>query len=168
MGVVRGVKKQTLAFLPGFRIVSYMALSRIVLDTCVIESALRSRQGASFQLLGRINKGQFLFGISTTLFLEYESRVRYCKAEGIIAISHRSLNETLAALAHFGDEVPIYYRVRPNLKDANDDMVFECSVNYGADFLVTHNTRDFLNAELKGYSFQIVTPQQFLNEVLER
>jgi putative PIN family toxin of toxin-antitoxin system len=145
-----------------------MALSKVVLDTCVIESALRSKQGASFQILARINGGQFHFGISTTLFLEYESRARYCKAEGIITISHRSLNATLAALAHYGDEVPIYYRVRPNLKNVNDDMVFECSVNYGADYLVTHNTKDFLQAELKGYPFQIITPQQFLTEVLER
>ena len=145
-----------------------MALSKVVLDTCVIESALRSQQGASFQILARINGSRFHLGISTTLFLEYESRVRYCKAEGLITISHRSLNAVLAALAHYGDEVPIYYRLRPNLKDANDDMVFECSVNYGADYLVTHNTRDFLNAELKGYSFQVVTPQQFLIEVLER
>lgn len=145
-----------------------MALPKVVLDTCVVESALRSKRGASFQILARINGGGFQFGVSTSLLLEYESRVRYCKAEGIITISHRSLNATLAALAHYGDEVPIYYRMRPNLKDANDDMVFECSVNYGTDYLVTHNTKDFLQAELKGYSFQVVTPQQFLTEVLER
>jgi len=145
-----------------------MALPKIILDTCVLESALRSKQGASFQILSRINTGPFRFGISTSLFLEYESRMRYCQAEGIITLSLQAVNATLAALAYYGDEVPIYYRMRPNLKDKNDDMVFECSVNYGADYLVTHNVRDFEAAELKGDAFHLIKPSQFLNEVLER
>ena len=129
---------------------------------------MRSRQGASFQILQRIDTGFFRFGVSTALFLEYEYRLRFCQAEKIIAISDRALNAIFAALAHYGDEVSIYYKVRPNLKDENDDMIFECSVNYSADYLVTHNVRDFEAAALRGYSFEIITPQQFLTEVLGR
>lgn len=71
-----------------------------------------------------------------------------------------------AALAHYGDEVPIYYQIRPNLADPNDDMVFECCVNYAARYLVTFNISDFSRAELTGYPFETVSPQTFLTEVI--
>ncbi|MBT4498184.1 MAG: putative toxin-antitoxin system toxin component, PIN family [Gemmatimonadetes bacterium] len=144
-----------------------MALQKVILDTCVIESAVRSRLGASFQILQQINAGKFRFGISTSLFLEYESRLRLCKAQESISVSGPGLQAILSALAYYGDEVPIYYRLRPNLKDVNDDMVFECCVNYSADYLVTFNVRDFLRGELKGYSFAVITPKQFLTEVMD-
>lgn len=57
------------------------------------------------------------------------------------------------------ESVPIY-------KDANDDMVFECAANYNADFLVTHNVKDFHGADLAPYRFDLITPKQFLQEVL--
>ncbi len=62
--------------------------------------------------------------------------------------------------------VPIYYVLRPNLRDESDNMVFECCANYAANYLVTHNTRDFERPELSGYAFRTVTPQQFLKEVI--
>jgi len=145
-----------------------MTLRKIVLDTCVIESGVRSRLGASFQILQKINAGRFRYGISTSLFLEYESRLRLCKVQGTVSVSDRALQALLSALAHYGDEGPIYYRLRPNLKDKDDDMVFECCVNYAADYLVTFNVRDFLRSELKGYAFSVITPQQFLTEVMDR
>ena len=144
-----------------------MTLPKIVLDTCVVESALRSRRGASFQILQWINAGRFRFGISTSLFLEYESRLRFCQAQGIVTVSPRALQAILSALTYYGNEVPIYFRLRPNLRDANDDMVFECCVNYAADYLVTHNVRDFRHGELKGYAFEVITPQHFLTEVID-
>jgi predicted nucleic acid-binding protein len=45
-------------------------------------------------------------------------------------------------------------------------MVFECAANYAAEFIVTHNVRDFLNADLAPYRFEIITPQKFLHEVI--
>lgn len=77
------------------------------------------------------------------------------------------MNAILSALAYFGNEVPIYYKVRPNLKDENDNMVFECCVNYGAEYLVTHNVKDFVGGELRRYNFDIITPHYFLKEVLK-
>ena len=69
-------------------------------------------------------------------------------------------------MTYYGDEVPIFYRLRPNLKDTNDDLVFECCVNYAADYLVTYNVRDFQRGELKGYAFEVITPAPLLTEVI--
>jgi predicted nucleic acid-binding protein len=143
-----------------------MTLPKIVLDTCVIESSLRSQLGASYQILKNIHTNLFRFGISVPLYLEYEYRIEEIFHAGILKISEKAKNAILQALAFYADEVPIYYRIRPNLKDENDDMVFECAANYDADFLVTHNVRDFRNADLAPYRFKIITPQKFLYEVL--
>jgi len=45
----------------------------IVLDTNVLISALRSKRGASFQLISLLEKDKFKINISVPLILEYES-----------------------------------------------------------------------------------------------
>ncbi len=72
------------------------------------------------------------------------------------------IDSVFGTLAHFGSEVPIYYRLRPNLKDEGDNMVFECAANFGAEAIVTHNVRDFRKPELRGYNMDILTPGAFL------
>jgi putative PIN family toxin of toxin-antitoxin system len=142
-----------------------MALKKVVIDTCVIESALRSQLGASFQILTNINRHRFRFGLSVPLYLEYESRIETLFDSKVIKISKKAKDAVLKALAFYADEVPIYYRIRPNLKDENDNMVFECAANYNAEYIVTHNVVDFRKGDLAPYSFEIITPQIFLKEV---
>ena len=143
-----------------------MIQPRIVLDTCVIEASLRSRLGASYEILKNINTNLFRFGISVPLYLEYEYRTEELFQTGILKISEQAKNAILKALAFYADEVKLYFRIRPNLKDENDNMVFECAAHYNADFLVTHNLKDFRGADLAPYRFEVITPQQFLQEVL--
>jgi predicted nucleic acid-binding protein len=47
-------------------------MREIVLDTNVLVAALRSRRGASYQLIGMIGTGVFRPNISVALALEYE------------------------------------------------------------------------------------------------
>lgn len=143
-----------------------MLQPRIVLDTCVIESSLRSQLGASYQILKNINTNLFRFGVSVPLYLEYEYRTEEIFHAGILQISEKAKDAVLKALAYYADEVKVYFRIRPNLKDENDNMVFECAAHYNADFLVTHNLKDFRGADLAPYRFDIITPQQLLYEVL--
>lgn len=142
-----------------------MALYKIVIDTCVIESALRSQLGAGYQILKAINAAQFRFGVSVPLYLEYESRVERLFALKILKISEKAKDSILKALTFYADEVPISYKLRPNLKDENDNMVFECAANYNANFIVTYNVSDFKMSDLAPYNFEIITPQVFLREV---
>lgn len=135
------------------------------MDTCVWVAAVRSRRGASFALLSEIPHGRFRFGISVALFLEYRSRLAAVAASGETGLGKQHIEAVLAALAHFGTQVPIYYRLRPNLQDENDNMVFECAANFGARAIVTHNVRDFRSPELKGYDMEVVTPSEFLKRI---
>jgi predicted nucleic acid-binding protein len=71
----------------------------------------------------------------------------------------------LAALAHCGTEVPVYFSLRPNLRDENDNMVFECAANFGAEAIVTHNVRDFRDPELRGYGIEVLRPGELLRRI---
>lgn len=135
---------------------------RTVIDTCVWVSAVRSRRGASFALLSEIGHGRFQFGVSVTLFLEYKAKLLEASGKGAMPLTRAQVRAILAALAHHGEPVPIFFRLRPNLRDESDNMVFECAANFGAECIVTHNVRHFRNPELRGYSIQAVSPASFL------
>ena len=98
------------------------------------------------------------------MFLEYRAQLTQTVERGVTALNPREIDAVLAALAFHTVEVPIYYRLRPNLKDANDDKVLECAAHFGADAIVTHNTRDFLNSELN-YELDVLRPGEFLRRM---
>lgn len=63
----------------------------------------------------------------------------------------------LVSLAHHQD---VHFLWRPFLHDPDDDMVLECAVASGSQYIVTHNVKDFRRApELK---VQAITPADFL------
>jgi putative PIN family toxin of toxin-antitoxin system len=135
---------------------------RVVVDTNVWVSAVRSRRGASFALLRELPTARFQFGVSVALFLEYRAQLQKAMEAGVTPLSPTQIEAVLAALAHFGQAVPIFFRLRPNLMDESDNMVFECAASFGAPWIVTHNVRDFQLPELKGYGIQPVEPGEFL------
>lgn len=137
---------------------------RVVFDTCVWVAAVRSRRGASFALLSEIPFRRFKFGTSVALFLEYRAQLTRTVREGSTNLNRRQIEVILSALAFYTEEVPIYYRLRPNLKDANDDMVFECAANFDAEAIVTHNVKDFANP-LLSYRIGVLTPGDFLRRI---
>lgn len=139
-----------------------MILNKIVIDTCVIVSALKSKNGASYKILSNINNSAFKYGLSVALYLEYEAKLLEFSKTNLISLNKKEVETILSALVFYSNNVPIYYKIRPNLKDENDNMVYECAVNFGADFIVTHNVKDFKGGDLKPYSVEIITPQEFL------
>ena len=136
---------------------------RLVLDTNVIVSAFRSRNGASSVLLRLADLGVVTPLCSTALFLEYEavlSRPEIRKATG------HSLADVMAvmgAVAAISQGVDISFRTRPILSDVADEMVLEAALNGQAEAIVTHNVRDFRPALKLGAS--IVTPGEVVRRL---
>lgn len=56
-------------------------------------------------------------------------------------------------------------RLRPQLRDPNDELVLETAVNGFADAIVTHNARDFLPAANR-FGIAILTPGHMIKERL--
>jgi putative PIN family toxin of toxin-antitoxin system len=139
----------------------------VVFDTCVQVAARRSRRGASFALLSQIFYRRFQFGISVPLFLEYKAKLLKTSAKRHTRLNQKQIADILSALAFYGTEVSIYYRLHPNLKNENDNMVFECAANFGASTIITQNIKDFLNPKLAAYDIQILTPGDFIKRTGE-
>ena len=137
---------------------------RFVLDTDVLVAALRSRDGASWQLVDRALKREFTLLLSVPLILEYEAvltREEHRKVHGLSVPDVDELNNSLASVA---ESVQIRFLWRPLLSDPTDDMVLETAVNGRADLLVTFNQEDFA-AAAKGFAVKIVRPSEALHRL---
>ena len=145
-------------------IVSQMHPKRIVIDTCVLVAALRSRRGASFKIIESIGAGRFRYGLSVPLYLEYESQAVALVHSGKIDPGVADVRAILSALVFYGVHVPIHYSIRPHLRDENDNMVFECAANFSADAIITHNVSDFVGGDLGPYAIDITTPRDLVTD----
>lgn len=112
---------------------------RLVLDTNVLVAALRSRTGASRELLNALSSGAFTFLSSVPLFLEYEAVL--LRPEHVAASGHdvAALQALLDRLTEVAERVELHYRWRPQLVDAGDELVLEAAINGRADSIVTFN-----------------------------
>ena len=114
-----------------------------VLDTSLLVAGWGSRSGASFEILRLVPHGLFDLVLSVPLVLEYEAVLLRHRSTGQTAKHVTDLVDYLCAQAHHQD---IFYLWRPCLSDPGDDMVLELAVAAQADFVVTHNLKDFAGA----------------------
>ena len=138
---------------------------KIILDTNVLVAGLRSRDGASYQILRSIPTGEVKFVISVTLFIEYESvlkRPSFLKAVGFTA---KDVDAILNMLASKAIRTHIHYLWRPQLRDPGDDMVLEAAISGSADFIVTFNKKDFVGVAEK-FGLNLLLPNEFYHKHL--
>ena len=134
---------------------------RVVLDTNVLIAALRSRNGAYFQILKRIGRGQFDIILTVPLVLEYEDVAkRTARSAGLL---HSDVDDILDYLCRVGELRDIFFLWRPFLKDPLDDMVLEAAVESECDFIVTHNVKDF--AGIEQFGMEVLRPGAFLRKL---
>lgn len=138
-------------------------MDKVVLDTNVFVSALRSDGGASRQILKALFQGRIRGLMSNTLWTEYEDLLgRDIWTEVTTAEEREVLLATYAASC---DWIKLYYSWRPNLKDESDNFLIELAVAGGANAIVTHNVKDFKQSELQWAHLKILTPKQCLEEL---
>jgi len=137
---------------------------RIVVDTSVVVSALRSRTGAANALLRRVALGELMPLATTALFLEYEAVLKRDEQRAAHGLGLGEVDQFLSAFASAREVVEVSFRWRPQLGDANDEMVLEAAVNGRADALVTHNVRDFRVVEQR-FALRILRPGEFMREL---
>jgi len=133
----------------------------VVLDTSVLIAAVRSSQGASFRLLQLIGDARWQINLSPALLFEYEEAGRP-HAAALWAMPER-FDDLLDFFVRSARRPRISYSWRPQLADADDDMILELAIAAQARFIVTHNIRDFAGAERFGV--RIVKPSEFLREL---
>ena len=134
---------------------------QIVLDTSVLIAGLRSRAGASYELLTRLGGTAFEISVSVPLVLEYEAASKAQARE--LGLTHADIDDVVDYLCSVAHHREIFYLWRPVLRDPQNDMVLELAVEAGCDVIVTHNVRDFAGAER--FAIQILAPGAFLQEL---
>ncbi|MDM8557283.1 putative toxin-antitoxin system toxin component, PIN family [Candidatus Parabeggiatoa sp. HSG14] len=140
----------------------------VVFDTNIIVASLRSRRGASFQLLKLVieDDPRLQILLSIPLFLEYEAVL---KREEQLAANHLQIEDIdtiLDMLAARGKKIKIPFLWRPQLNDPKDEMVLEVAANGQAEAIITFNRKDFLPAT-KRFNFQILSPSAFYAQIQE-
>jgi putative PIN family toxin of toxin-antitoxin system len=141
-----------------------MTTRRIVVDTNVLVSGLRSRRGASFQLLSLIGKSpSFEISLSVPLVLEYEEVLKRQTRE--LGMSRGDIDDVLEFLCSVATLHEVYYLWRPALRDPQDDFVLELAVGAGCEAIITFNVRDFDGAE--AFGLRVEGPQAFLKRIGE-
>ena len=134
---------------------------KILIDTSTVIAAVRSPSGASAEILRRVLSDQVTMVCSVPLFLEYEAvllRPEHRQAAGATIADIANL---LDALSSKLIPVDIKFLWRPQLRDANDDMVLEAAVNGQAASIITFNIRDFL-PQAHNFGMTVKTPSDFL------
>jgi predicted nucleic acid-binding protein len=136
----------------------------MILDTDIVIAAIRSTKGASAEIIRRVLRGEFRIELTVAMALEYEAvaaRNEHLVAGELNATEALNLIDTLAALAQ---PVGIHFRWRPQLRDADDEMVLEAAINAQDRTIVTFNTKDFTMAADK-YDVTLLKPRQLLENL---
>ncbi len=129
---------------------------KIVLDTNVIVSALRSQVGASNKLMTYIGTEKFTSCISVPLVLEYEEVLRRL----LSGVGKSKIEQYVDYICYASERVQIHFLWRPYLKDPDDDMLLELAVAAHANYIVTYNISDFVGIDK--FNIEAITPQQLL------
>ena len=137
-------------------------MNQIVVYTNVLVSAFTSGNGASREVLRRILNGFVRPVISTPLFTEYEDVLSRPESHARCPLSEAEQSALFDAFIAKTRMVEVYFSWRPNLRDEGDNLVVELAVAASPCDIVTHNLRDFANAELKFPSVKVLTPAQWL------
>ena len=130
----------------------------VVIDTNVLISALKSKQGASYKLIMALPKELYIPNVSVPLFLEYES---VAKRQGLVSkLSSQDIDSILEYFLSKSSIRKIFFLWRPYLKDPKDDLVLEVAVESQSEYIITFNTKDFKGCNKFGIT--VVTPQEFI------
>ena len=83
----------------------------------------------------------------------------------VSGLSLADVDRVLGVLAVAIEPVEVHMRWRPQLRDPDDELVFEAAVNGRADALVTYNVRDFRDAARR-FGVRIARPAELLKELM--
>lgn len=134
----------------------------VTLDTNIIYQALKSKNGASYYILQQVRNRKIQLALSVPVFSEYQDVLSRNKSLKDFKLQMDDVEKLLRFIAYIAKTFEIYFLLRPNLKDEEDNMILELAVTSQSDFLVTNNIKDFKSTELKFEQLKIVTPGEFL------
>jgi len=137
---------------------------RLVLDTSVIVSAIRSKSGASYELVMRALKHEVEFLTSVSLAFEYEDVMLRHQQISSSWMPLSGIEELILALMKESIQIqPVTYS-GPGLPDESDEHVLGLAIEGKADAIVTFNRRHF-DGIAQSFGVELITPGESLRRL---
>jgi putative PIN family toxin of toxin-antitoxin system len=136
---------------------------QIILDTNIVYSALRSRNGASFLLMSLLPSKTFELNLSVPLVLEYEDVLK--RPDSSLLFTPHEIDTFLDQLCSMANCHSVFYLWRPLLRDPGDDLILELAVRSNCEYIVTSNKADFDGIET--FNIKVVDAKEFLTLIGE-
>ena len=137
---------------------------RLVLDTNVIVTAMRSPKGASVALLMAARRERITILANVALALEYEATCRRAEHGVAAGLRPSQVNIFVDAVIAMVEPVEAHFLWRPQLRDPADEMVLEAAVNGRASAIVTFNSEDFGGIPLQ-FGVEVLSPVDVLRRI---
>ena len=134
---------------------------KIIIDTNVLVSSLKSKRGASYRLISMLPKQELKPVISVPLVVEYEAVLK--RGNLVKGLTHEDIENFIDYLCGISEWQDIYYLWRPFLPDAFDDHILEVAVASGSDAIITYNKRDF--PRIEKFGLKLFDPRELLTEI---
>ena len=132
---------------------------RIVIDTNVLVSAFRSKQGASYALLSRLHERSFKISLSNAILLEYEEKlIGELRRQGRGDLE--SVHTLLDYLLTISDRCSVHGSLPVAGIHPRDQFVFDLAIASESMVIITFNLKHFRGAADWGIS--VMRPDQFL------
>lgn len=134
---------------------------KAVMDTNVLVAALRSRRGASFEILRRLRIGEWQSVLSNHLLYEYEEILKRQAPD--LGLSLEDVDQLLSAICARSEECLLSHSWQPVLVDPDDEPLVQLAIESDALRIVTHNVRHLLPAVALGV--EVLRPSTFLDKL---
>lgn len=116
---------------------------RLVLDTDVLLSGLRSTIGASRILLLAVEAGMVTPLVSVATVIEYEAVLKREEHLQATRLDAEDVDRFLDDFVAHADHIVPHFRTRPSVQDPDDEMFAELAINGQADALISFNLGDY-------------------------
>jgi putative PIN family toxin of toxin-antitoxin system len=139
---------------------------RTIVDTNVFVGALLRSEGYNRKVLRSCLEERSKPIMGQALLSEYEDLLGRTELFRNSLLSARERMRLFEAFLSMCEWVRIYYGWRPNLRDEADNHLLELAIAGGASSIVTHNVADFRGAELQFPHIRILSPREFIKELV--
>ncbi|MBM3889620.1 MAG: putative toxin-antitoxin system toxin component, PIN family [Verrucomicrobia bacterium] len=132
--------------------------TRAVMDTNVLYAGLRSKRGASFQLLEALWSRRWTLVLSQTVLTEYEEVLK--REASVLNLTLQQIDRLLDALCALAERRILSETWHAVLTDPDDEALVHLAVESQTGHLVSHNIRHLEPARALGVN--LVAPRAFL------
>jgi putative PIN family toxin of toxin-antitoxin system len=140
-------------------------MAKAVFDSTVLVSAFLTKAGISRDLLHQAQAGEFSICVSEEILTEIGRVLEYPRVRKRYRYADEAVTEYVALLRVVSQVVIDLPKIKPVVRDPNDDMIIACASKAGAEYIVTRD-KDLLT--LGSYQgMDIVSPEEFVNLLKE-